>query len=51
MKYLMKKEARDLMLTGTLETENLGTLTAAAQSFLCGKEESRGKDRKIDHSL
>lgn len=29
MKYLMKKEAKNLRLTGALETENLGTLTAS----------------------
>lgn len=50
MKYLMKKEAKDLMLTGLLETENLGALTAAAHSFLYALE-SRCKGRKTDHFL
>lgn len=50
MKYLMKKEAKDLMLTGVLEAENPGALTAAAHSFLCALE-SRCKDRKTDHFL
>lgn len=43
VKYLMKKEAKDIMLTDALETEYLGTLTAAAHSFLCGKRSPDAK--------
>lgn len=43
MKYFMKKEVNDLMLTGSGNT-------APAHNFLCALE-SRGKDRKIDHFL
>lgn len=34
MKYFMKKEVKDVVLTGVLEIEDLGILTAAAHSFL-----------------